>query len=172
MTNLQRRLQKLELQPCIRKKGFAVANSGDVFVAVMGSPNQGWIARREVSGKETFFPVEGMPIWIAAGPDGNIYVPRAATATVVVYRPDGIIAREIPHNIKDSSVCDILVDKDGVIYLASFHTGKVLRIGFSGSLWRAEFLSPTFGTPGGIAMDSHGRLYVSDFAGNSIDVVY
>jgi hypothetical protein len=53
-----------------------------------------------------------------------------------------------------------------------YHTGKILRIGFSGSLWRTEFLSPTFGTPGGIALDSRRRLYVSDFGGNSIDVIY
>ena len=154
------------------KKGFAVMDSGDVFVAVMGSPSRGWIVRREVNGKETVFPVRGTPIWLAAGTDGNIYVPFADTATVVAYRPDGTVAEEIPYNIKDSSVCDILVDKDSVIYMPLFHTGRVLRIGFGGVLWQAEFLPQTFGTPGGIAMDSHGRLYVSDFTGNSIDVVY
>lgn len=154
------------------KKGFAVTDAGDVFIAVMGSPNQGWIVRREVNGREAAFPVNGMPIWIAAGPDGHIYVPIAATSTISVYRPDGALAEEIPYNVKGSSVIDILVDKDGTIYLAFFHSGKIMRIGFTGSLWHAEFLPPTFGTPGGIAKDSRGRLYVSDFGGNSIDVIY
>ena len=154
------------------KKGFAVTDSGDIFVAVMGSPNQGWIVRREANGKETSFPVKGTPIWLAAGTDGNIYVPLVHSAMVVAYRPDGPVADEIPYNIKESSVCDILVDKKGVIYMPFFHTGRILRIGFGGLLWQAEFLPQTFGTPGGIAMDSHGRLYVSDFTGNSIDVVY
>lgn len=154
------------------KKSFAIADSGDLFFAVMGPPNQGWIVRRAADGQETSFPVRGMPIWIAAGPDGNLYVPIAATATILVYRPDGTLADEIPYNINDSSPSDILVDRHGTIYLAFFHTGKVLRIGFSKPLWQAEFLSPTFGTPGGIAMDSRGRLYVSDFTGNSIDVIY
>jgi hypothetical protein len=44
------------------KKGFAVADSGEVFVAVMGPPNQGWIVRRAVNGTEALFPVKGMPI--------------------------------------------------------------------------------------------------------------
>jgi sugar lactone lactonase YvrE len=154
------------------KKGFAITDSGEVFIAVMGPPNQGWIVRRKTNGKETSFPVDGMPIWIAAGPDGNIYVPIGATSTVVAYRPDGTIVDRIPFEIKESSLSDILVDKNGTIYLALFHTGKILRIGFVSPLWRAELLEPSFGTPGGIAMDSRGRLYVSDFAGNSIDVIY
>jgi uncharacterized protein (TIGR02391 family) len=154
------------------KKSLAVAASGDVFVAVMGPPGQGWIVRRQIGGQESTFPVKGMPIWLASGPDGNIYVPVAANACILVYRPDGALIDQIPYQVNESSVCDILVDKDRAIYLAFFHTGKILRIGYDAPLWRAEFLPHRFGTPGGIAKDSRGRLYVSDFGGDSIDVVY
>lgn len=154
------------------KKSIAVSDSGDVFIAVMGPPGQGWIVRRELDGKETSFPVKGMPIWLAAGPDGNIYVPIMASSSILVYRPDGTLAEEIPHQVKDSGISDILVSRAGAIYLAFFHTGQILQIRYKAPLWHAEFLPQRFGTPGGIAMDSLGRLYVSDFTGNAIDVIY
>jgi hypothetical protein len=78
------------------KKSFAIGDSGEVFLAVMGPPNQGWIVRRRLDGRETSFAVNGMPIWIAAGPDGNLYVPITATSTVLVYQPDGTLTAEIP----------------------------------------------------------------------------
>jgi uncharacterized protein Ymh len=154
------------------KKSFAIGDSGDVFVAVMGPPNQGWIVRRELDGKETSFAVKGMPIWTATGPNGNLYVPINGTSTVLVYHPDGTLIDEIPFASGDSGVSDILVDRNGTIYLPFFRTGKIKRITADGTTRRDDFLSLTFGTPGGIAMDSRGRLYVSDFEGNSIDVVY
>jgi hypothetical protein len=154
------------------KKGFAIAPSGEVFVAVMGPVNQGWIAKRGVDGKETSFPVKGMPISIALGPDGNIYIPFSATSTIAVYKPDGTLTGEIPFVSEDQSVSDVLIDKNGTIHLAFFHTGKILRMRLKDNGWQSEFLPETFGTPGGIAMDSRGRIYVSDFDGNSIEVVY
>jgi DNA-binding beta-propeller fold protein YncE len=154
------------------KKGIAVSDSGEVFVAVMGPPNQGWIVRRDGHGQETSFPVGEMPIWLAVGPSGNVYVPIAARSSIFVYRPDGVLVEEIPHHVTNSSASDILIDKDGVIHLAFFNNGKILRISYINALWHVEFLPQEFGTPGGIAMDSHGRLYVSDFATDSIDVVY
>src|SRR6202044_3669150 len=87
-------------------------------------------------------------------------------------RPDGTLVEEIPHHIKDSTVCDVFIGNDGAIYLLFFHTGRILRINKSNRLWHAEFLPHQFGTPGGSAMDSRGRLYVSNFGGDAIYVVY
>ena len=154
------------------KKGIAVTDSGDVFVAVMGPPGQGWIVRQKLNGEELSFPSHGMPISLAAGPGGNIYVLTAGGSSILLYRPDGTVTGEIPHQAKDSAWSDILVGKGGVIYLAGFHTGRILRISGTEPDWHVETLPHHFGTPGGIAMDSRERLYVSDFAGNSIHVVY
>jgi hypothetical protein len=154
------------------KKSIVVSDLGDCFIAVMGPPGQGWIVRREVNGKESAFPVRGMPIWMAMGPDGNLYVPIVADSTILVYDQDGTLKEDIPYKVKNAGVGDILVGKDKSLYLAFFHTGTILRIFFAAPLWRAEFLPHNFGTPGGIAIDSRGRLYVSDFSGDTIDVVY
>jgi streptogramin lyase len=153
------------------KKGIVVADSGDVFIAVMG-PVQGWIVRRDGRGNETSFPVSETPLWLAVGPGGNLYMPVTARSSIFVYRPDGALIDQIPYQVANSSVSDILIDKNGVIYLAFFQSGRILRINHTGSLWHADFLPQTFGTPGGIAMDSRGRLYVSDFVTNSIEVIY
>jgi streptogramin lyase len=154
------------------KKSIAINKAGDVFVAVMGAPGQGRIARIEKNGQESSFPVRGMPIWLAAGPKGYVYVPIAADALILVYRADGTLEEEIPYQVKEGGVSDILIAPDGSIYLAFFHSGQILRISYSAPLWHAEYLPYNFGTPGGIAMDSRGRLYVSDFTGNAIDVIY
>ena len=151
---------------------MAIAKDGTAFVAVMGAPGQGWIVRREKDGKERSFPVNGMPIWLALGPENNLYVPIASESVIRVYRPEGEMVQEIPHYITDASMSDIVIAPDSSIYLAFFHSGKILQIRYSDPLWHAEFLAPKFGTPGGIAMDSGGRLFVSDSAGDTIDVVY
>ena len=152
------------------KKSIAVAPSGDVFIAVMGPPGQGWIVRRSKDGNESFFPTTGMAIWLATGPDGNVYVPDAARSIIVVYQPDGKPKQKIPYTVRDSP-SDIAIDSEGTIYLAFFHTGRILKI-YRDPLWRTEFLPDSFGIPGGIAIDSRNRLYVSDFEGDSISVVY
>jgi len=153
------------------KKSFAIAPSGDVFIAVMGPPGQGWIIRRSKEGNESFFPSSGMAIWLAVGPDGNVYVPDVARSTIVVYQPDGAPKLEIPYNLRDSPA-DIAIDAEGTIYLAFFKTGRILKIFYHAPLWRTEFFPDSFGIPGGIAVDSQKRVYVSDFEGDSISVVY
>jgi len=154
------------------KKSIAISDSGEAFIAVMGSPGQGWIVRREPAGKEESFAVKGMPIWLSIGPDNNIYVPIVASSSIVVYQRDGKIVDEVPYQAKDAGIGDFMVSRDGDIYLALFHSGRILRIGYRSPLWHAEILRHEFGTCGGLALDSRGRLYVSDFAGNKIDVVY
>ncbi len=154
------------------KQSIAVLNSGEVFVAVMGAPHKGWIVRRAPSGEEKAIEVDGMPIWMAAGPDNRIYLPVANGSSVLVYEADGTLADRIILDNRGSSVSDLLVDKDGAIYMALFRTGEIIRIKSVGSTWHSEVIATNFGTPGGIAADSHGRIYVSDFAGDSIDVIY
>jgi Protein of unknown function (Hypoth_ymh) len=46
-------------------------------------------------------------------------------------------------------------------------SGKLLRIS-SGQLSHVTFIAEDLGTPGGIAMDSRGRIYTSDFSGDAI----
>lgn len=154
------------------KKSIAVSDSGDIFVAVMGPPGRGWVIRQAADGRKTFFEVDGMTIWLATGPDGNIYIPVAGGSHILVYTPNGVLVERIPHQAQSQSVCDIQIAPDGTIYMACFATGRIMRISGGKQNRSIQTLPHGFGTPGGIALDSHGRLYVSDFAGDSISVVY
>ncbi len=153
------------------KKGIATTPSGSLFFAVMGPPNRGWLVRRDLDGHEFPIPIDGMPIWIASGPTGKIYIPIGSRGTVLVYSESGILIEEIPHGIMDSSVTGIFVEKDESVYLA-FQSGKVLRIAAVGKLLTAEYLPHSFGIPGGLAMDSRRRLFVSDFSGDAVKVLW
>jgi DNA-binding beta-propeller fold protein YncE len=154
------------------KKSIAIDQSGEIFIAVMGPPGQGWVIRRTKDGKESAFPTLGTAIWLTAGPDGNLYVPINDRSSILVYRSDGTLVEEIPYNVSNDSPCDIAIDSGGTIYLAFFRTGRILRISYQDPLWHTEFLQYTFATPGGIAIDSRKRLYVSEFGGDSIHVIY
>jgi hypothetical protein len=37
---------------------------------------------------------------------------------------------------------------------------------------KSELIAEGFQAPGGLAMDSQGHIYISNFSGNSIDIVY
>ena len=152
------------------KKSIEISATGDVFVTVMGPPGQGWIVRQGTNGEESSFAVKGMPTSLALDSEDNIYVPPVGGSSVLVYRPDGTLIKEIPYEIEDS-VCDILVGSDGSIYLACFR-GRIMRITGTEPNWHIDVLPGHFGNLGGIAMDSRGRLYVSDFAGDSIHVLF
>jgi hypothetical protein len=64
---------------------------------------------------------------------------------------------EIPYNMNEG-IIDIAFGRDGDIYLAFFQTGRILRIACRSLLWHTEFLPGAFGNPGGVAVDSRGRL--------------
>jgi hypothetical protein len=69
-------------------------------------------------------------------------------------------------------VADLARHPDGEIYIALFRSGRIRRLSKS---WRSkppEYVPGWFGTPGGIALAPNGRIYVSNFAGNEIFLVY
>lgn len=153
------------------KKSIAVTEAGTTYIVVMGEVNKGLIVRRDIDGSESAIPVGGTTFLIGIGPEESLYVPIASSSLVLVYSKDGRIVNQIPYGSDNGSATDILVQADGTMYLA-FQTGKVLRCSPSGFLWKAEFLPYTFGNPAGLAMDSAGRLFVSDSASGTISVVY
>lgn len=73
----------------------------------------------------------------------------------------------IPGVIEESP-SDLLIDPDNNIYIPFFHSGKVIEITRAQSLFTVTVIASGFRTPGGIAMDSQRRIYVSNFEGNPI----
>ncbi len=150
------------------KKSIVVDQQGHVFVAVMGGePGRGYIIHIEPDGSESYFPTNDTAIYLALDQQGNIYTPSQSARAIHVYNREGTLINTIPDVVKESP-SDILIDRNGAIYMPFFYSGKVLKIVLTESSPIVTLIAEGFRTPGGTAIDSQGRLYVSNFEGNPI----
>lgn len=152
------------------KKGIASHTDGTVYVAIMGDASGGQIIKVSQDGSELAFKTPDMAIYLAVGPDGRLYVPSNRTNAIHVFSSEGALLEEIPHGYSDSA-SGIAVGKDGSIYVVFFYSGKLIKITPSKNSAACELIADGFGTPGGIAIDSKGRVFVSDFSGDSVRMV-
>lgn len=154
------------------KKGIVVDSTGHIFVAVMGPGiHEGSIIHIEPNGRESFFQTRDTPIYLALDSGGNIVTPSTSERAIHIYSRNGELINIIPHGVEDS-VSDILIDPSGAIYLPFFYSGQLFRITIEQSGPKLEKVAEGFPTPGGIAMDSQGRIYISNFGGNTIELIY
>jgi DNA-binding beta-propeller fold protein YncE len=153
------------------KKSIIVDSMGNVFIAVMSGVGTGAVVHIDPSGKEVFFPTRDVPIYLAFDPQGNLLIPSRQECAIHIYSRTGELLNVVPHGVSDAE-CGILVDKAGAIYLPFFYNGRILKITHYESDTQTEWIAEGFQNPGGIAMDSQGHIYVSNFSGNSIDIVY
>lgn len=151
------------------KKSITGDAAGRVFVATMGGSDGGLIVSIDADGNERSFQTRGSGIQVAVGPDALVYTGNARRGTIDVYTAEGDFVEEIPYEIADSPA-DLLVLPDGDIVVAFFHTGQLVRISRTPGV-RAAVIADGLGNPGGVARDSHGSLYVSDFSGDAIYII-
>lgn len=154
------------------KQSIAINKQGQVYIAVMGpTPHSGAVVRVDVDGSEHVFPTRDTAIYLALDSHDNLYIPNAKNRSIDVFNADGRMIQEFVHN-EDDNVSDITVSPDGKIYCPLFRSGKIRVIRMSDGPSVREYLPGTFGTPGGIALDAAGRVYIADFVGGKIDIVY
>ncbi|WP_156175127.1 hypothetical protein [Bradyrhizobium sp. LTSP849] len=152
------------------KQSIATNSLGQAFITIFGrSIDTGTVARIDPDGTEVEFSLRSLATSIAIDSQDNIYVDNRRAKCIDVFRGDGTFIEPISHGSADS-VSDITIDNQGTLFLALFHSGRVLVLP-KGS--RTPTLLPgTFGTLGGIALDSLDRIYVSDFGGDRISLIY
>jgi Protein of unknown function (Hypoth_ymh) len=154
------------------KKSIAIDSTGNIFVAVMGPGVQdGYIIHVQPDGTESFFPTRDMPIYLALDGAGNILTASRSERAVHVYNRAGELIDVIAHGVADAE-SDLLIDQTGAVYIPFFHSGRLLRITKEASGTKIELIAEGFQNPGGIAMDSLGRIYISNFGANSIQMLY
>lgn len=156
------------------KKGIAVDSSGNVFIAIMdGVSRGGCVLCINADGKESSFETLDMPIYIALDKDGNICIPSRNHQAVHIYSRVGDLLKTIPIDFNDAP-SDIMVSDDGAFYITMFNAGVLLKVENDGLTTSTKVVATGFQSPSGVTMDSKGRLFVSNFTGdsNSIDVVY
>jgi uncharacterized protein (TIGR03437 family) len=173
--------------------GVAVGPSGTIYIAdqnndriqvILGSGNIATIAGTGIPG----FNGDGLPgaatqlfspRAMAMGADGTVYFADKGNKRVRALRPDTTVT-----TLAQTPVSSVAVDASGNIYIADGPGNKILSIdptgrayviagtgvsGFAGDGGAA--LTAQFNSPGGIAADAHGNLYIADTGNNRIRVI-
>lgn len=154
------------------KQSIAINSNGQAFIAVMGPvPNSGWVVRVDPDGHEVVFPTRDTAIHLAIDKNDCVYVSNTKCRSVDLYDSNGEMGDEITHGERDS-ISDLALDTRGNLYLAFFRSGKIGRISHLKKATVPQYLPGNFGTPGGVAVDQNDRVYISDFGGDSIALVY
>jgi len=152
------------------KRGIVVDRAGVAYVAVMTGRGYGHVVR--ITGRsESSFKTRDEAIILAIDPEGNICLPSRQYRSIDIYSPAGDLIRSVALGIADPA-SDILVDSAGTAYLTMFGSGQVISIDLACANSAPVVIASGFNNPDGIAMDSQGRLYVSNFSGNTIEMIY
>ena len=157
--------------------GLAVHPSGDIYVVDLGYRR---VQRFDSSGKflsmwetEADAPLKfWQPSDVAIGSDGTVYV-LDASAKMYRLTPDGSLQLAVdlvPHGASTPRALTIDESRHR-FYIADAGRGRVLVLGTDGSFidaWGGPDTALSFYEPAGIALDSHGNVFVAEPANSRI----
>jgi DNA-binding beta-propeller fold protein YncE len=114
--------------------------------------------------------VDWVPVYIAVNPDGDVYVSDRAGATIFIFSPDGTPKGQVtpPEGAETWHPLALTFDTSGNLYVADVtpEEHRILVIDPAGRL-KLSFGTHgegqgEFSFPNGIAVDSAGRIFVTD----------
>jgi hypothetical protein len=140
---------------------LAVADDGRMWVT---TADNGAVAVLNPDGSvaETF-DIGVIPVGIAVADDGTFYVTDFEDVTVKVFDAIGTRIDTI-----EFAADDVAIAPNGMVYLTDFSGNAIWRVNADGSL-----VGPTFvgDSPAGIAFDSDGGIYVSNYTRGTVTVL-
>lgn len=142
--------------------GIAFDPAGNLYVADTG--NNRVLAMAPDGALSIVLTQVKNPWSVATDPSGNLYVADRGNARVLAISPLGALS--LAASVGDPIA--LAVDSAGVLYVSDYSQDALLKItpdGHSAVLWKG------LGAPGGVVLDKHGNIFLSDTAGNRIDVV-
>ena len=144
--------------------GIAIGNDGRVYVSLV---NNGLYANRidryeaDLTGRTQFATVPFNPRGIAVDPTtGHLWLAGGTSDTLREYLPDGTLATTFgsagngPGQFDNPA--DVAFENDGTMYVSDYDNNRVQKFDADG-VWG---LSWAVQSPGGIAADSAGNVYV------------
>lgn len=155
--------------------GIAVDASGNAYAA---SVHDKCVYKVTASGSVSV-AASGLfcPCGVAVDSSGNVYVVDSGSNSVTKVLPNGS-SNVILNDLQNP--CGITVDKSGNVYIADTNSSVIVKITatgvrsvFAGSVGSEGFVNGAssvtrFNIPIGIAVDTNGNLYVSDYGNSAI----
>ena len=172
--------------------GVAVGQDGRLYVTETGGERMIHVYDSQWREVGTFAPPETeapgrVPVYVAVSPKGNVYVSDRGSASILIFSPDGIAQGRVtpPAGFEDWRPLGLTFDKADNLYVADVTPGKHRVLVLSPTPAATIRLDPTlehalpdrslklsFGSqgegdeqfwyPNGIAVDSQGRIFVTD----------
>jgi streptogramin lyase len=106
--------------------------------------------------------IDSGPLWIDAGPDGNLWFTEYLAGKIGRITPEGIVT-EFAIPTPDSKPWGIVAGNDGNLWFTEFGTGKIGSITPSGAV--TEFTIPSGdGFPNGITVGPDNNLWFTEFS--------
>lgn len=154
------------------KKDVALTRSGALVIGMMGNqPGEGSILIVDPSGRSWSFEARDSAHSLCVGGDDRIYTLANRYGAIDIYEQDGALIESFEHGL-ESSIGAMTTEPAGSILLGGFHTGSVTRYERVGHSWMSTTVATGLGVIGGLAIDSRGHIYVSDFQSGRINIIH
>jgi hypothetical protein len=143
----------------------------DVFIGGMSrQARTGFIITASENGGERSFATRRCVIYLSIDNTGNLYTTDNSANGIDVYSPDGILVHTIAYPSRESAG-PVILDDSGRVYIGT-RAGNIWRLKRKGAAWDYQQIASGLGFVAGLAIDSRGHLFASDFESGRISMIY
>jgi hypothetical protein len=145
--------------------------SGTTFIGGMARQDRtGFVIIAPPAAEELSFSTRRLVIYLCVDETGNIYTTDNSAAGVDVYSPSGQLVETIAYPPGEAAG-PLLFDGAHRLHIGTA-SGSIWRLVRRGSAWEHVLIARGLGQISGLAIDSRGYIFASDFTTGRISMIY